>query len=91
MWNLDKLSFFPKQQKVVDMFDSRPGFQRIVRLGLLGKQTSYYTFETHAHTHLFPVLYLCYALPANLIEKFEFMKCVVKLTQVLFHSQYGLY
>lgn len=54
MWNLDKLSHFPVQQKVVDMFDSRPGFQRIVRLGLLGKQTSYYTFDTH----MFPVLYL---------------------------------
>lgn len=47
------------------MFDGRPGIQRIVRLGLLGKMILHYTFN--AHTSLFSVFfYLCNCI--NLID-----------------------
>lgn len=41
--------------RVVDMFEKRPHIQRIVRLGLLGK--NHRKFSTH--TSLFSVFFIC--------------------------------
>ncbi|XP_075968512.1 uncharacterized protein LOC142971748 isoform X2 [Anarhichas minor] len=40
----------------MDLFECRPGFQKIVRLGLVGKNTSHYT--SAAHKSVFSVLFV---------------------------------